>query len=296
MTPRTPSRPRPFDPAPFADRFLAAIRRGDRGEADRLVDEALAQGGDPLSVLVDGVAVAQRRIGELWDGGGLSISVEHVATELSREQVERVGRAFSAKGPSKGSALVLAAAGDPHTLPARIFAVLLAWRGWDVDFLGEGPPQEDLLRFVRERRPRLVALSVTQGENLEAARSTCRALRGLEPAPRLLVGGSAVAGMAPESIGADAVAADARQGLELADGFAGETPRRDLPEYLATVGGRIRERRRELGRSQAELAALAGLARPHLVAIERGRQNITLDAAMKLAGALDLSMGELLED
>lgn len=296
MKRRAPFRPPSFDPDAFSDLYLAALRRGDRTEVDRLVGEALERGGDPLSILVDGVAAAQRRIGDLWQSRELSISVEHVATELSREQVERVALAFPAKRVSKGSALVLAAPGDPHTLPARIFAVLLAWRGWSVDFLGEGPPQEDLLRFVRERRPLLVSLSATMGEGLEATRSTCWALRGLEPAPRILLGGSAVAGLSPESVGADAIASDARQGLEMAERLVGEALRRDLPDYLATVGTRIRERRLELGRSQAELALLAGLARPHLVAIERGRQNITLEAAMKIAGALDLSMSELLAD
>jgi methanogenic corrinoid protein MtbC1/DNA-binding XRE family transcriptional regulator len=296
MTRRVPLRRPSFDSESFSRRYLESVRRGDRAEVDRLVGEAIEAGGDPLSVLVDGVAAAQKRIGDLWRNRELSIAVEHAATELSREQVERICLAFPPKRPTKGSVVVLAAPGELHVLPARILAVLLAWRGWRVDFLGEGPPQQDLLRFVRERRPDLVALSVTRAKNLEALRSTCRALKGLEPPPRILLGGSAVAGKSPEALGVDAVASDARQGLDLAEGLVGAAPRRDLSDYLATVGRRIRERRLELGRSQAELASLAGLGRPYLVAVERGRQNITLEAAMKIAGALGISMGELLGD
>ncbi|MBZ0114029.1 MAG: helix-turn-helix transcriptional regulator [Thermoanaerobaculia bacterium] len=54
--------------------------------------------------------------------------------------------------------------------------------------------------------------------------------------------------------------------------------------------------RESLGLSQADIAQRSGLTRPYLSAIERGKQNITLEAGLRIAGALEVGMTDLLEE
>jgi transcriptional regulator with XRE-family HTH domain len=68
-----------------------------------------------------------------------------------------------------------------------------------------------------------------------------------------------------------------------------------LSPALATLGGRIRERRNELGLSQEALADVAGLHWTFVGQVERGRRNLSLHNLLKLAEALQTDPGLLVE-
>lgn len=54
------------------------------------------------------------------------------------------------------------------------------------------------------------------------------------------------------------------------------------------LGGAMRLRRTELGRSQADIAAEVGLSREFYLAVEAGKRNISVDYALAIADALDI--------
>lgn len=60
-------------------------------------------------------------------------------------------------------------------------------------------------------------------------------------------------------------------------------------------GRAVRKRRAELGISQEELAARAGLHRTYVADVERGTRNISLENIIKLATALSISPSALFD-
>lgn len=70
-----------------------------------------------------------------------------------------------------------------------------------------------------------------------------------------------------------------------------------MPEPLssatATLGERIRARRRDLGLSQESLADQSGLHWTFVGQVERGRRNISLHNLLKVAAGLDIDPGDL---
>lgn len=65
------------------------------------------------------------------------------------------------------------------------------------------------------------------------------------------------------------------------------------PDIRALLGCAIRARRQELGWSQEELAARAGLHRTYLADVERGSRNVALLNIEKIARALEISVARL---
>jgi transcriptional regulator with XRE-family HTH domain len=63
-------------------------------------------------------------------------------------------------------------------------------------------------------------------------------------------------------------------------------------EHMAMRVKRLREQR---GMTQEELAAKAGISRPYLARLETARQDPTLSTLEKLAKALRVKVGRLLE-
>jgi len=65
---------------------------------------------------------------------------------------------------------------------------------------------------------------------------------------------------------------------------------------LERFGARVRAERERLGVSQEELADRAGLHRTYLGGVERGERNIGLLNLLRIARALGVKAGSLLEE
>ncbi len=273
--------------------YLSALVACDRPAATRAIEQGLAGGLDLPTLLLQVLAPAQWEIGELWHRGEITIAQEHWASEATRREIERVTLAFRPSRPLDKTVLVAAAPGDNHTLPARIVAALFDWQGWRVDHLGLAPPRRDFVDYVGHSGPDLVALSVTLRPGVEAQKLTLALSRAGIP---VLLGGSGTRDLEPGQLTADAIVSDALEGLQAAARLVGLSSVRDPRDYLSVVGQRITRLRTALGLSQAELSQRSGLTRPYLSAVERGKQNITLEASLKIAGALEVSMADLLSE
>ena len=61
------------------------------------------------------------------------------------------------------------------------------------------------------------------------------------------------------------------------------------------IGNNIRNRRKEMGFSQEELAEKASLHRTYIGSVERGERNISIENIVSIARALNILPKELLE-
>jgi transcriptional regulator with XRE-family HTH domain len=71
--------------------------------------------------------------------------------------------------------------------------------------------------------------------------------------------------------------------------------REQRPELMG-FGLRLKQLRNRRGYSQERLAHLAGLDRTYVSQAEQGRRNTTLITMQKLAKALDVTLGDLVND
>ena len=65
-------------------------------------------------------------------------------------------------------------------------------------------------------------------------------------------------------------------------------------EILIKFGQKVRQERTRLGLSQEALASRAGVHRTYVGMIERAEKNITLENIEKIAKALEISLGKLM--
>jgi transcriptional regulator with XRE-family HTH domain len=71
---------------------------------------------------------------------------------------------------------------------------------------------------------------------------------------------------------------------------------RDDRRFLNELGFRIRERRQQLGWSQAELADRSGLHRTYIGAVERGERNVSILNLRQIAKSLRMTLVALFEE
>ena len=235
--------------------------------------------------------------GTRWRAHRLSVADEHVATEITLREMDRLRERLPLT-PAPGPRAALASVdGETHVVGLRMLADFLLIDGWNVDYLGASVPAADLADFVARRRPDLVALSVSQAEHLPALTAAASALRRLSPPPRLLAGGPALRGRtrAAATLGVDAVALDARAGVQEARRLASTANASGgtMADYFERLGRGVQELRAARGWTQQQLAKAAALDRTYVSGLERGRQNPTIGALLRLARALEVPLDRL---
>ncbi len=66
-----------------------------------------------------------------------------------------------------------------------------------------------------------------------------------------------------------------------------------VPKYRKILGENIRMHRRDMGWSQEKLAEKSDLHRNYIGDIERGEENVSVDALMRISAALKITLSDL---
>ncbi len=181
------------------DDLLAACVRLDEAAAHRALAAMFATFSIE-QVIMDMLQPMLIKMGERWERGQLSVTVEHFASMLIRCRLDTLYHAqpISVSGPL---VLVGCAPGEQHELGALILALLLRRSsGLRVVYLGQNVEPAHLLETIRAQRPAVVCLSAALPERRPAVAALARRLSTfpLHPAPVLVYGGRAFAEAAEE--------------------------------------------------------------------------------------------------
>lgn len=278
-------------------RYLEALVRGDAAGADEVVEQARRRGLTMEHIYLHLLAPAQAEIGARWRARRLSVADEHLATEITLGQMERLRERLTVRPVAGRRAVLACVEGEAHAVGLRMVADFFLIDGWAIDYLGANTPTADLVEFVARRRPDVVALSVTQAEYLPTLSLVAAALRRVTPPPRLLAGGAALRGRprAATTFGVDAVALGARAAVHEARQLTATVAQSPgtAEDYFERFGRRLQELRAGRGWKQQQLADEAGLDRTYISGLEHGKQNPTIGALLRLARALEVPLDRL---
>lgn len=277
------------------DRYVVALLTGDQREASRVVKDALDRGIEPMAIYVEVFRPAMEEVGNAWVRGELNVAIEHLATSITLQQIAHVRDAGGRKPELGVTAVVASVEGEMHSVGTAVIASLFQMEGWDVSLLGQDTPTDDLVELVGARKPDLVMLSLALPDRIPVAGRAVTLLKSLDDAPVVIVGGAGVSSShADTDIPADLITSAPEEAIRAASEIFGLKPERPtLEDHLSALGKRVQALRKEHAWSQQQLAVRAGLDRTYVSAVEQGKQNITIGAAMKFADAFDMPLSEL---
>jgi methanogenic corrinoid protein MtbC1 len=178
--------------------FLAALLAdGDDDMAAWVLNRELAE--KPRAQVYDEVVrPAMEVVGNRWEKGQWSISVEHLASVALNGALSRLRRPTEPESRIGPTAVLAAPADEQHVAGLACLAQVLEDEGWHVENLGANVPAEDLVGFVSNRSVDLVALSIGTAERLPSLRRTIDALRragGPVGELPIMAGGHGIAGL-----------------------------------------------------------------------------------------------------
>lgn len=167
----------PLDFESLQERLLDAIARLDESAVSRVVAEAL------MVASVEDVALcvlqpALYRVGDLWADGHLSVTTEHVGSNLIRAHLAQLVRI--SPPPLRDERIVVGCApGELHDIGALMLALFLRRRGFDVVYVGASVEPQSLLADVAREQPAAVCLSASTTQSVTSLASLADQLRSV---------------------------------------------------------------------------------------------------------------------
>jgi methanogenic corrinoid protein MtbC1/DNA-binding XRE family transcriptional regulator len=286
-----------IDMNPHQQRYVRALLDGNSDAASTIVHELIAKRAGVADVYLEVLAPAMFHIGELWCDGKVNVAQEHLATQITLGQMDKLRLIQSVPRSLSYRVMVCCVEGEHHFIAARMAADLFQMEGWQVDFLGPDVPTAALIEIVSARRPNLLALSTTLQSNLRRTRTLINKVRKLPGAPYIIVGGQAALGdnSGKNKIQGIETATNVIEGVKLAKKIlAPDRPKAILSDYLKELGRRVRDLRQKAGWTQEQLAKATRLTRAYIVAVEGGKQNVSMDVVIRVANGLGVVPDQLL--
>jgi MerR family transcriptional regulator, light-induced transcriptional regulator len=180
----------PLPPEALVRPLYQALTSLDDERADEVMEQAFAMYTMP-TVYVDIIAPTLVEIGEAWHRGEIFISTEHFATTYLRGRLLALLQAYPQR-TDMPLIFVGCAPTERHEVGALIFAVMLRQQGFNVVYLGQDVPEDDIIEMVLQERPAMLCLSAGNPSSASQLRNIQPRLNQAEPpAPLFAYGGRA---------------------------------------------------------------------------------------------------------
>jgi DNA-binding transcriptional MerR regulator len=167
--------------------FVDGASRIDGRTIERALDDMFARGTFER-IMEDRLYPALHALGDGWAAGEVDVAGEHAASAAA---LRRLVMAFEAAGGSGGPAPILVGLppGSRHEIGSLAFATAARRAGLPVVYLGSDVPARSWVAAVDRTGARGVAIGVPMEEDVPSASDVVAALRRIDPAPVVAVGG-----------------------------------------------------------------------------------------------------------
>jgi 5-methyltetrahydrofolate--homocysteine methyltransferase len=200
---------------PF-DSLTDAVIRGDRATATRLTTELLEAKSDPkqiLAALVAGMDI----VGDRFQRNEAFVPEMLIAARAMKESMAILEPVLVNAGiRPEFTAVVGTVQGDLHDIGKNLVAMM--WRGahFNVVDLGTNVAPQKFVDAAKEHDADLIGLSALLTTTMPAMKETIHLIRESGVKAKVMIGGAPITQEFANQIGADAFAADAASGVEIA--------------------------------------------------------------------------------
>jgi 5-methyltetrahydrofolate--homocysteine methyltransferase len=195
-----------------------AITNFDPARAAELCGTAISMGVPPYEIIVDGMARGMEVVSKRYESGDYFLSELVMAGETMKAALEVVEPHLMKNGAeSRGTVVIGTVQGDLHDIGKHIFGNLLRGAGFRVIDLGFDVSPAAFADEVERTRPDILGMSALITTTMTSMADTIAELkrRGLRAMVKVIIGGAAVDAAYASSIGADAAARDAVEGVSI---------------------------------------------------------------------------------
>jgi len=173
--------------------YLACLLQGDKSECSNI---ALTQIGDKHLTVTDFyeavIKPALYQVGLLWERNEISVATEHLATAITEGVLNDIYSISDHQSYINKKVVVACTENELHQVGIKMVADIFEIYGWDSSFLGTGIPTSELIRFIDEINPDIIAISLSVYFNYKSLKIMVNDLSSTFPQINIIIGGQAI--------------------------------------------------------------------------------------------------------
>lgn len=203
--------------------FLELARKSildlDAEAAEKIAQDALAQGVDPMELMSKGFVPGIVAVGDLFERGKLFLPELVIASSAMKKASNVVNKAFNVKDSSKvGVAVIGTVKGDNHDIGKSIVVSLFQANGLEVHDIGRDVATHAFIEKALEVNADIIGTSALLTTTMQEQKNLEDELRrqGIRDRFITIVGGAPITERWAKRIGADAYAENAIDGVNKA--------------------------------------------------------------------------------
>lgn len=181
---------------PFLDKLLS----GDKAACSELVRNYLDINPSVEDLYENLFRTSLYEVGHLWETNRISVATEHMATAITEGLLNELYERMIAQKRLQKSVVLACVEHEMHQVGIKMVGDVFEKYGWESYFLGAGIPTGELIRFMGQTKPDLLAISLSVYFNYPNLLGMISTIRNHFPDLPILLGGQAFQSIRPEHL------------------------------------------------------------------------------------------------
>jgi len=187
----------------------------DEDKVERLTQQAIDEGKDPLAILQNGLTAGVKTVGDMFGRGEVFLPELAMSADAMKAGVALVDPLLEemdvADEDEAGLVVIGTVDEDIHNIGKNIVITMLKANGFDIVDLGVENPNENFVEAVREHDPDILGMSALMTMTMDHQQEVIELLEeeGLRDEVKVMVGGAPTSPEWRDEIGADGYADNA---------------------------------------------------------------------------------------
>lgn len=189
-----------FDKQTLLEQYLENLLKGNRAECSSIAHAYLASNPSIEDLYEEIFKEALYEVGRLWENNKITIATEHMATAITEGILNELFEQIISGKKYNKKVVVACVENEQHQVGIKMVADIFEKNGWDSFFLGIGIPTSELVKFIQETKPDLLAISLSVYFNFSALMKMLDTIKIEFPNLQIILGGQAISKLKGEAL------------------------------------------------------------------------------------------------
>jgi methanogenic corrinoid protein MtbC1 len=171
--------------------FITALLNGNRAVCSSIAKSYLKPSKNFIHLYEEIIRHALYKVGKLWESNQISVATEHLATSIAESILNELYETVISEQRLPLKVVVSSVANEFHQVGQHMVSHVFENHGWDTFILGSNLPTNDLIHFIQQNKPDVLALSLTLYFNLPVLIDILKVIENTFPDLNVVVGGQA---------------------------------------------------------------------------------------------------------
>ena len=171
--------------------YLQNLLRGNRTKCSDIAHQYLEQNPSIKDLYERVFKVALYEVGRLWETNQITVATEHMATAVTEGILNELFEKIVPQKKYNKKVVVACVENEKHQVGIKMVADVFEMKGWESLFLGAGIPTSELVKFIHETQPDILAISLSIYFNYANLQKMLEDLRAEFPDLQIILGGQA---------------------------------------------------------------------------------------------------------